>query len=276
MIRLSALLSSNAYPGRGVLCARTLSGQSAGAYFLAGRSAASRDRTLRLDGEDLQVGPADATGHDPLRHYIAATATPRWLVFGNGEQVSQVAARLRSGTAATEALGGLEYEPDPPIRTSRITALLGRDGATAVLGAARPSTGTRLTANVMTLTVQDLEPGEGILLTTYRSDGATVTVASPFDEVSVTARSDAELLEEVWSSLNPAYRVTAVVLDPAKGPGTFLQASLLLEPDGLRVDRRAGQRRGEPARPDVLPDRDQVGRAGLDLGGDGQGGAERA
>ncbi|HEY6786521.1 MAG TPA: IMP cyclohydrolase [Trebonia sp.] len=225
MIRLPALLSGNAYPGRGVLCARTLCGGTAGAYFLTGRSAASRDRALRLDGEDLLVEPTGATGHDPLRHYIAATATPRWLVLGNGEQVSQVAARLRSGTAATEALGGLEYEPDPPIRTSRVTALLSRDGATAVLGAARPSTGTRLTANVMTLTVTDLEPGEGILLTTYRSDGATVAVASPFDEVSVTARNNAELLDEVWSSLNPGYRVAAVVLDPARGPGTFLQAT---------------------------------------------------
>ncbi|MFI5527301.1 IMP cyclohydrolase [Kitasatospora sp. NPDC051853] len=225
MIELSDLLTGNPYPGRGVLCARTLTGETVGGYFLTGRSAASRDRALRLEGDELLVGPTETVGHDPLRHYAAATTTPDWLVLGNGEQVGQVAARLRDGAASTEALGGLEYEPDPPIRTSRITALLSRDGRTAVLGAARPSAGSRLTTNVMTLTVQDLQPGEGVLLTTYRSDGAEVLVAAPFDEVSITAQDGAHLLDQMWSALNPGYRVAAVVIDPAKGPASMLKVS---------------------------------------------------
>lgn len=225
MIELSALLCDNPYPGRGVLCARTLCGEYVGAYFLTGRSAASRDRVLRVDKDDLLVGPAAVTGHDPLRHYVAATVTPEWLVLGNGEQVSQVADRLLAGAVATVALGGLEYEPDPPIRTSRITALLSRDGDVTVLGAARPSAGTRLTTNVMTLTVRDLEPGEGVLLTTYRSDGTEVAVAAPFDEVSVTAEDSSQLLDQVWSALNPAYRVAAAVLDPVRGPSSLLHVA---------------------------------------------------
>ncbi|MFJ8626440.1 IMP cyclohydrolase [Kitasatospora sp. NPDC093550] len=224
MTDLTTLLSSNPYPGRGVLCARTRSGSVLGGYFLTGRSAASKDRALRVDGDDLVVGPIAPTGHDPLRHYAAAQSTPDWLVFGNGEQVSQVTERLRAGASAADSLGGLEYEPDAPIRTSRITALLSRDGGrTAVLGAARPSTGSRLSTNVMTLTVQDLEPGEAVLLTTYRSDGRTVLVAAPFDETTVDATTGAELLDEIWSALNPEYRVAAVVLDPAKGPAAALR-----------------------------------------------------
>jgi len=225
MIDLSDLLSGNPYPGRGVLCARTLSGAYAGGYFLTGRSAASRDRALRVDGDELLVGPTAVAEHDPLRHYVAATVTPEWLVLGNGEQVSQVTARLLAGAAATVALGGLEYEPDPPIRTSRITALVSREGSVAVLGAARPSSGSRHAANVMTLTVRDLEPGEGILLTTYRSDGTEVATAAPFDEVSVTAQDNLQLLEQIWSALNPAYRVAAAVLDPATGPRSLLQVT---------------------------------------------------
>ncbi|MGW2718696.1 hypothetical protein [Streptomyces sp. NPDC001492] len=39
----------------------------------------------------------------------------------------------------TEALSGFEHEPDPPIRTSRLTTLISRDGGrTTVFGAARP------------------------------------------------------------------------------------------------------------------------------------------
>ena len=72
---------------------------------------------------------------DPLRHYIAATASPDWLVFGNGAQVSTVAERLAGGEQPSVALDGLEHEPDGPIFTDRITAVMQRPaGRLAVLG----------------------------------------------------------------------------------------------------------------------------------------------
>ena len=220
MTGMQALLASNPYPGRGVLCARTRSGAVRGGYFLTGRSAESKDRALRVDGDELVVGPITPAEHDPLRYYTAALSTAGWLVFGNGEQVAQVTERLRKGASAADSLGGLEYEPDPPIRTSRITALLSRDGGrTAVLGAARPSSGSRLSTNIMTLTVQDLEPGEAVLVTTYHSDGQTVLTATPYEETTITAHDGIELLEEIWSALNPEFRIAAAVLDPGQGPG---------------------------------------------------------
>jgi IMP cyclohydrolase len=227
MTDLQTLLASNPYPGRGVLCARTRSGAVRGGYFLTGRSAASKDRALRVDGDELVVEPVTPAEHDPLRYYTAALSTAGWLVFGNGEQVAQVAGRLRKGAPAADSLGRLEYEPDPPIRTSRITALLSRDGGrTAVLGAARPSSGSRLSANIMTLTVQDLEPGEAVLMTTYHSDGHTVLAATPFEETTVTAHDGTELLEEIWSALNPEFRIAAAVLDPGQGPaGAVLRSA---------------------------------------------------
>ncbi|MFF9818749.1 IMP cyclohydrolase [Streptomyces sp. NPDC014006] len=226
MPNLHDVLSTNPYPGRGVLCARTYSGAVLGGYFLTGRSPASRDRALRLVGDDLLVGPLTETEHDPLRHYAAATTAGDWLVLGNGEQVSQVAQRLTAGTAPAEALGGLEYEPDPPIRTSRITALLHRDaGRTAVFGAARPSRGSRLTTNVMTLTVQALEPGEAVLLTTYLSDGEQVAVADPFVETSIEAKTGEDLLEEIWAALDPRFRIAVTVVDPMQGPASAIQRS---------------------------------------------------
>ncbi|MCX5107941.1 hypothetical protein OOK13_05305 [Streptomyces sp. NBC_00378] len=62
---------------------------------------------------------------------------------------------------ATGSLGYLDHEPDPPILTSGITAPLSRTGPhTAVFGAARPSRGARTSSSVMTLTAEDLEPGD--------------------------------------------------------------------------------------------------------------------
>jgi len=226
MPALHDLLSANAYPGRGVLCARTRSGAVLGGYFLTGRSPASRDRALRLVDGELVVGPLTPGRHDPLRHYAAATTTGDWLVLGNGEQVSQAARRLSTGASPTEALSGFAYEPDAPIRTSRLTALIGRgDGRTIVFGAARPSRAARLTSNVMTLAVQDLEPGEAVLLTTYESDGEHVSVAVPFMEATVGARTGEELLDEIWTALDERFRIAATVLDPSQGPGSAIQRS---------------------------------------------------
>jgi IMP cyclohydrolase len=226
MLALHDLLSASPYPGRGVLCARTHSGVLLGGYFLTGRSPASRNRAMRLIDGELVVGPLVPGEHDPLRHYAAATATGDWLVLGNGEQVSQAAERLRAGVSPTDALSGFEYEPDPPIRTSRLTALISRDGGrTIVFGAARPSRAARLTSNVMTLAVQDLEPGEAVLLTTYDSDGEQVSVAAPFTEATVSARNGENLLDEIWFALDERFRIAVAVVDPAHGPGSALQRS---------------------------------------------------
>ncbi|WP_406438512.1 IMP cyclohydrolase [Streptomyces sp. NBC_01613] len=226
MPALHDLLAANPYPGRGVLCARTHSGAVLGGYFLTGRSPASRDRALRLIDGELVVGPLAPGEHDPLRHYAAVTATSDWLVVGNGEQVAQAAQRLRAGASPTDALSGFAYEPDPPIRTSRLTALISRDGGrTTVFGAARPSRAARLTSNVMTLAVQDLQAGEAVLLTTYESDGQQVSVAAPFTEVTVNARNGAELLDEIWGALDERFRIAAAVIDPTEGAECAIQRS---------------------------------------------------
>jgi hypothetical protein len=78
---------------------------------------------------------------------------------------------------------------------------------------------------VMTLAVQDLEPGEAVLLTTYESDGEAVSVAAPFAEVTVGARTGEELLDEIWTGLDERFRIAAVVLDPALGPESAIRRS---------------------------------------------------
>jgi hypothetical protein len=77
----------------------------------------------------------------------------------------------------------------------------------------------------MTLTVSALEPGEAVLLTTYQSDGRTVAVGNPFEEVTVNAMDGEQLANEVWSALTPEFRVAAVVLNPGKGPAAALLRS---------------------------------------------------
>jgi hypothetical protein len=55
--------------------------------------------------------------------------------------------------------------------------------------------------------VRQWEPGNAVLLTTYHSDGETIHGGQPLIETRSDAPDGAALLDEVWSSLNPAYRV---------------------------------------------------------------------
>lgn len=216
MDHLSRVLEENRYPGRGVLWCRTADGSQLGAYFLTGRSPASRARSLHLDTRgDLVVAPTDERGHDHLRHYVAARQSGEWLIFGNGEQVAAVAGHVADGLPLSLALSGLDYEPDPPIHTPRLTAIAGGPtGGDAWLGAARRSGGRRTSTNRMTVQVSDLEPGEGVLMTTYRSDGDTIATGAPFHEVATTAGDRHDLLEQLWSALTPQYRIAVAVFEP--------------------------------------------------------------
>lgn len=227
MQELTEALAANPYPGRGLLCGRTLGGNVVGGYFVTGRSDASRQREIRpADTLSLAVVAKGDVGFDPLRHYQAFKVTPGWLVFGNGAQVSTVADRLTGGMPPAVAMDNLEHEPDGPIFTDRITAVFERPaGKLAVMGTARKSKGSRASSNIVTFSLRDLEPGEGVLLTTYCSDGQTIE-GGEFTEVSVGAASSEDLLEAMWGALNPAYRVAAVVMPvEAEIAGAFIRNS---------------------------------------------------
>lgn len=213
---LGAVLAENRYPGRGVVWARLADGTACGAYFLTGRTAASQARELRPGDGEIVVAATGAAGpHDPLRHYVAVRENDGRLVYGNGEQVAQVAYRLDHGDPPADALGGLAYEPDPPIFTPRITVVVDAAGR-AWFGNARRSPTGRESADVLTVALGELRPGDAVLTTTYRSDGVTVTTAAPYTEARTRAATPAALLAEIWSALTPELRVAATAFTPGR------------------------------------------------------------
>jgi IMP cyclohydrolase len=227
MSELSAVLAGNRYPGRGVLWCRTTDGETLGGYFLTGRSQASKARTLHVRDGQLIVAPSDLREHDSLRHYVAARQAGDWVVFGNGEQVDAVADRIGSSQHPALALDGLDYEPDAPIFTPRLTVVAdGRPGGQAWFGAARHSGAERAASDRLTVQISDLEPGEGVLVTTYLSDGNEIATGAPFTEVQVASGDRSELLATLWSSLAQELRVAAAVFSS----GGLAQAQIRQQP----------------------------------------------
>ncbi|MGC5167753.1 IMP cyclohydrolase [Luteimicrobium sp. DT211] len=231
--RMSDVLVPGTYPGRVVVLARTPVGELLGGVALTGRSARSRARVLVPDDGALVVAPSSPgsgsgrasagalPAHDPLRHYTAAVSDDAWTVFGNGDHVETVAKSLATGTDPRIALDGLAYEPDPPIFTPRITAVVERATGHAWLGAARHSEGLRNGSDVTVTTLGDLGPGEGVALTTYEPDP---TGTEPFPvasrrhrDVLTRAGGAITLLDELWSALRGPYRVAASTFVPRDG-----------------------------------------------------------
>lgn len=211
---LSTELAANGYPGRGIVVARTAEDGLCIVYFMTGRSPASRDRALVRDGSSLYARARSAAEHDPLRHYRSVSVGTRWCVVGNGDQVDLITSNLES-MSPTDAVQGIEYEPDPPLRTPRISVVAPRSGGPIVLAASRASALSPATTYVACLTMGELAVGCGVLTTTYRSRGTDVVDTSqPPTEVSIDATAAHELLAEVWNALPAALRVAAAVVQP--------------------------------------------------------------
>jgi IMP cyclohydrolase len=211
------VLRSRPYPGRGCLAARTGNGTLALLYFLTGRSPASQGRELKvLDNGDIAV--QDITGaatHDALRHYVAAARRDGWTVVGNGEQVVPLADALSSGLPVTTAWEQHTFEPDPPVHTSRIWVARRAGGpGECILGYARRSTCGDGDADRVAWTVGRLDPGAGILMTTYDGTADAVRATWAPAQVQVGGSTVEDVLQEVWVGLDPGLRVAAFAVTP--------------------------------------------------------------
>jgi IMP cyclohydrolase len=218
-----SLFGTAEYPGRGLAIGRDADGVPFFAYWLTGRSPASQARELVVHDREVIVRDTSGGRPDDLRHYTAAIRGDDWVVVGNGTQVSElVAAHGReqqngSGSVSFDlqlAVRDITYEPDPPIRTPRITAsatITGTELTDAVVASARAQSTDPDRTDHPSLYAAQLPPASALTTTTYQgtaedvvTNGRPATVAVP---ISWSAISDA-----VWTGLTPTLRVAMVTV----------------------------------------------------------------
>jgi IMP cyclohydrolase len=215
-VRLAEALGAIAYPGRGVVVARTAGEGLCYAYLVTGRSEASRDRQLVGVGDQLVVEARTASSVDPLRHYRAARGASRYDVVGNGDHVDQLVDLLDDEVPPFEALRGLRPEPDG-LRTARLAALVERRCGAVVLGAARA---TPAGEDHLVLVADQVPPGWGCLLTTYVGGDASAPAVGGLPAWVEVPADAAQLGEAVWGALDPTVRV-AIAVRPLPGDGRW-------------------------------------------------------
>ena len=122
----AALLGGNRYPGRGIILGCAPDGRAVLAYFIMGRSAASRGRVLERSGDDLVIRllSPERVADPSLILYAPIRVCGEHVVVTNGDQTETVCEALRNGSTFESALRTRSYEPDAPHFTPRISGLL--------------------------------------------------------------------------------------------------------------------------------------------------------
>lgn len=212
---MSTFTGIGEYPGRGVLVRRSADGGLDWAYFLTGRSESSRRRRARQVGDVVHIEPTVQVQADPLRHYACARPFSRGLILGNGSHVDVLVEQLDSGVGLSTALLEIDPEPDPPIDTPRIGAVIEESSAVFFSVAGHPGAIERRTTELSSA------PHALAVQTTYAGPTEDPVGSAPLHLLS-SAEPMERLVDDLWSSLPADLRVLLLV-----GTGSSVSGSRL-------------------------------------------------
>ena len=210
---LKEKLSTNAYPGRGIILGITPDGKkSVAAYFIMGRSVNSRNRVFQLEPDGIRTEAHDPSlMKDPhLIIYHPVREAGCGLIVTNGDQTDTIWEYLARGESWEAALRTRMFEDDGPNWTPRISGLLAGDGSykMSILKAAdaEGSACTRFFWEYPAIA------GLGHFLHTYVCDGNPVIPTFQGEPERVAMDNDIEAFTAMlWENLNPDNKISLFV-----------------------------------------------------------------
>lgn len=206
-------LSSNSYPGRGIVLGLTPDGkQAVAAYFIMGRSTNSRNRVFVQEPDGIRTEAYDPSKmEDPhLIIYHPVREVGQGLVVTNGDQTDTIWEALARGESWETALRTRQFEDDHPNWTPRISGLQATDGSykMSVLKAADAEG----TACVRQFFEYPALPGLGHFLHTYVCNGDPVIPTFQGEPERVAICGDIDTFTaELWENLNGDNKIALFV-----------------------------------------------------------------
>ena len=209
---LPELLSTNPYPGRGIVIGKSADGKYAAvAYFIMGRSVNSRNRIFETTEDGIRTKAYDESKlADPsLIIYHPVRKLPGKLIVTNGDQTDTVRDGLLEGKSFSDSLKTRCFEPDGPNWTPRISGMLNFaegdfDYNMSILKSAdaEGSACNRYTFDFASLA------GVGHFLHTYVTDGNPIpTFMGEPERVAIGNDFDA-FTDQIWESLNEDNKIS--------------------------------------------------------------------
>ena len=203
-------LSSNTYPGRGIILGKTPNGKCAAiAYFIMGRSENSRNRIFEEnDRGGIRTKAFDESKMvDPsLIIYNPVLKLDGKTIVTNGDQTDTIYDYMKEGHCYRHALLTREFEPDEPNYTPRISGVVKPNGD-YVLSILKSNMGKPQCLRFFF--EYPAEAGLGQFIHTYKCDGNPIpSFEGEPTPVAVEANEIDEWTDVIWSNLNEDNKVS--------------------------------------------------------------------
>jgi hypothetical protein len=215
-ISLKDDLSSNSYPGRGIIIGKTPDGSKAiTAYFIMGRSENSRNRVFVEDGQGIRTQAFDpAKLSDPsLIIYAPVRVLGNKTIVTNGDQTDTIYEGMDKQMTFEQSLRSREFEPDVPNYTPRISGILHMDGGhfNYAMSILKSSNGNPDSCSRYTFAYENPLAGEGRFIHTYMHDGNPLPSFEGEPKLIETMDDIEEFTALLWDNLNADNKVSLFV-----------------------------------------------------------------
>ena len=217
-------LSSNAYPGRGIIIGKTPDGKKAvTAYFIMGRSVNSRNRVFVTEGEGIRTQAFDPSKlSDPsLIIYAPVRVLGNKTIVTNGDQTDTIYEGMDKQLTFEQSLRSREFEPDGPNYTPRISGIMHiEDGKyNYAMSILKSNNGDPSACNRYTFAYENPVAGEGHFIHTYKNDGDPLPSFEGEPKLVGIEGTIEEFTGKIWNSLNEDNKVSLFVrfIDIATG-----------------------------------------------------------
>ncbi len=214
---LAKELSTNAYPGRGIVIGKSDCGKYAvTAYFIMGRSENSRNRVFVEDGEGIRTQAFDPSKmQDPsLIIYAPVRVLGNKTIVTNGDQTDTIYELMDHQQTFEQALRTREFEPDGPNYTPRISGIMHIDGGkfNYAMSILKSNQGDPDSCNRYTFAYENPKAGEGRFIHTYMSDGNPLPSFEGEPELIGLDENDIDAFAKLlWENLNEENKVSLFV-----------------------------------------------------------------
>ena len=222
---LAEKLSTNVYPGRGIVLGVTADGKTAvAAYFIMGRSVNSRNRVFCEEPDGIRTQAHDpALMKDPhLIIYHPVRQLGKGLIVTNGDQTDTIWEYAARGESWEAALRTRTFEDDGPNWTPRISGIQSGDGSykLSILKAADPEG----KACARFFWEYPATPGLGHFLHTYVCDGNPVIPTFQGEPERVAIEGDIDAFTTMlWENLNENNKISLFVRYTDIATGEYTQ-----------------------------------------------------
>ena len=216
MMSLAKELSSNTYPGRGIVIGRSGDGKYAvTAYFIMGRSENSRNRVFVEDGEGIRTQAFDPSKlTDPsLIIYAPVRVLGNKTIVTNGDQTDTIYELMDKQQTFEQALRTREFEPDAPNYTPRISGIMHIENNTYnyAMSILKSNNGNPDACNRYTFAYQNPVAGEGHFIHTYMGDGNPLPSFEGEPKLVGIEGDIHTFTKTVWENLNADNKVSLFV-----------------------------------------------------------------